>query len=268
MVEEGSVTDLEGNRALITASSSGLGQASAEALAARGCNVVINGRNEETLTATVEELNTEYPGEVTGIVADITNAADAERLVNEGAERLNGLDHLVTSAGGPPSGEFLETSDEMWYDAYDQLVMSAVRVVRHTAPVLRADDGGTIVAITSRSVKEAIPGLVLSNAVRMSVVGLMKTLSKEFAPEVRTNLVLPGPHETERSKELHSDAVESGEYKSYEAAVADTAASIPLNRIGSPQELGEAVAFLSSEQSSYINGVALPVDGGAGASNL
>lgn len=268
MSAEAPMADLEGNGALITASSSGLGKAAAEALAARGCDVVINGRTEEPLIDTAAELDAEYPGDVTGVVADITEATDVERLVNEGVERLDGLDHLVTSAGGPPSGEFLETSDEMWYDAFDLLVMSAVRAARHAAPALRADDGGTIVAITSRSVKEAIPGLVLSNAVRMGVVGLMKTLSREFAPEVRTNLVLPGPHETERSEKLHSDAVKSGEYDSYEAAVADTAASIPLDRIGSPRELGDAVAFLSSEQSSFINGVALPVDGGAGASNL
>lgn len=259
---------LDGNVALCTAATSGLGLASAEALASDGADVAVCGRTAERLEDARERLEAAGDGDVLALQADVTDPDEVEAFVDATVEELGGLDHVVTSAGGPPSGKFLETTDDDWYDAFDLLVMSVVRTVRAAAPALRADSGGTVVAITSRSVKEAIPGLVLSNSVRMGVIGLAKTLSREFAPEVRVNSVLPGPHETARSEELHRDAVAAGEHDSYEAALADTAASIPLNRIGSPAELGETVAFLSSERSGFINGVAVPVDGGAGSSNL
>jgi 3-oxoacyl-[acyl-carrier protein] reductase len=162
----------------------------------------------------------------------------------------------------------METTDEDWYEAFDLLVMSVVRLVRESAPHLQDGDGGTIVNITSRSVKEAIGSLVLSNSVRMSVIGLEKTLSKELAPEVRANAVLPGPHETSRIRDLVEQAVDRGEYDSYEEGLAARGEGIPLERIGDPMELGETVAFLCSPNSSYINGVSVPIDGGAGASNL
>ena len=174
----------------------------------------------------------------------------------------------MTSAGGPPSGPFLETTDEDWYDAFDLLVMSVVRLVRKAAPHLREGDGGTIVNITSKSVKEAIDALVLSNSVRMSVIGLEKTLSLELAPEVRANAVLPGAHETARIRELVEQGVERGDYESYEAGLEARGSDNPLGRIGDPMELGEVVAFLSSPRSSYVNGVAIPIDGGQGSSNL
>ncbi len=173
----------------------------------------------------------------------------------------------MTSAGGPPSGPFLDTTDEDWYEAFDLLVMSVVRLVRESEPYLR-DGEGTIVNITSRSVKEAIDQLVLSNAVRMSVIGLEKTLSKELAPDVRANAVLPGAHETARVEELIEQSIERGEFDSYEEGLADWSEGNPMERIGKPRELGDTVAFLCSPRSSYINGVAVPIDGGAGASNL
>ena len=207
-------------------------------------------------------------GQVVGQQGDITDPGDVAALVDRAVEEFDGLDHLVTSAGGPPSGPFLETTDEDWYEAFDLLVMSVVRAVRAAADHLRADDGGTIVTITSRSVKEAIDGLVLSNAVRMGVVGLEKTLSRELAPEVRANAVLPGPHETSRIEGLIEAGVERGDYDSYEDGLRERGRGNPLGRVGDPMELGNAVAFLSSPAASYINGVALPVEGGAGASNL
>ncbi|MEM4780643.1 MAG: SDR family oxidoreductase, partial [Halalkalicoccus sp.] len=187
--------------------------------------------------------------------------------VDTPVSEFGGLDHLVTSAGGPPSGPFLGTEEEDWYHAYDLLVMSVVRLVKEAAPHLQ-EGGGTIVTITSRSVKEAIDSLVLSNSVRMSVIGLEKTLSQELAPEVRANAVLPGPHETARIRELVDQAVERGDYDSYEEGLADWSDGIPLERIGDPIELGDTVAFLSSPLSGFVNGVAVPIDGGAGASNL
>jgi 3-oxoacyl-[acyl-carrier protein] reductase len=257
---------IEGNAALVTASSSGLGKASATALAREGANVVINGRDETALETTREEIEAVATGEVVAQPGDITEPDDVTALVDRTVEAFGGIDHLVTSAGGPPSGAFLDTTDDDWYDAYDLLVMSVVRLARAAEPHLR-DGEGTIVTITSRSVKEALDSLVLSNAVRMGVVGLEKTLSKEFAPDVRANAVLPGAHETARIRELVDQAVERGEYDSYEAGLDDWGTN-PLGRVGDPMELGDTVAFLSSPRSGYINGAAIPIDGGSTGSNL
>lgn len=258
---------IDGNVALVTASSSGLGKASATALAREGANVVINGRTEEQLQTAKTEIEAVGTGNVRSIAGDITDSDDITALVEQTVEEFGRLDHLVTSAGGPPSGAFLETDDEDWQDAYELLVMSVVRLVREAEPHLRNDDGGTIVTITSRSVKEAIDSLVLSNSVRMGVIGLEKTLSTELAPEVRSNAVLPGSHETARIRDLVDQAVERGEYDSYEAGMDDWTSN-PLDRIGDPMELGNTVAFLSSPVSGYINGAAIPVDGGSTESNV
>ncbi|SEP24674.1 3-oxoacyl-[acyl-carrier protein] reductase [Halogranum amylolyticum] len=258
---------IDGNVALVTASSSGLGKASAKALAREGVHVVINGRDEERLAEAEAEVDDIGSGDVLAVSGDLTNPDDIQRLVDETVETFGRLDHLVTSAGGPPSGAFLETDDDDWEHAYDLLVMSVVRLARAAEPYLKEDGGGTIVTITSRSVKEAIDSLVLSNSVRMGVIGLEKTLSKEFAPDIRSNAVLPGPHETSRIRDLVEAAVDRGDYDSYEEGLADWGTN-PLERIGDPMELGNTVAFLSSPQSGYINGTAIPIDGGSTGANL
>ena len=258
---------IKGDAALVTASSSGLGKASAKALAREGANVVINGRNEDRLGESKAEIEEVAVGEVVAQPGDLTDSVDVTELVETTVEEFGGIDHLVTSVGGPPSGPFLDTTEEDWYHAYDLLVMSVVRLAKEAAPYLK-DDGGTIVTIASRSVKEAIDSLVLSNSVRMSVVGLEKTLSQELAPEVRANAVLPGPHETSRIRDLVRQAVERGEYDTYEEGIEDRSNAIPVDRIGDPMELGNTVAFLSSPLSGFVNGVAIPIDGGSGNSNL
>lgn len=255
------------NTALVTASSSGLGKASAKALAREGCDVVVNGRNQDRLQDAVSEVREVARGDVTGLQADITRKPDIEELVETAVEEYGGLDHVVTSAGGPPSGPFLETTDQDWRNAYDLLVMSVVRTIREAAPYLR-DGGGSVVNIASKSVKEAIPALVLSNSVRMSVIGLEKTLSRELAPDVRVNAVLPASIHTNRIDDLVQQAVDRGEYSSFEEGLRDWGSGIPLERMGDPMELGEVVAFLSSSRASYVNGAAVPVDGGALRSNL
>jgi 3-oxoacyl-[acyl-carrier protein] reductase len=257
---------IDGNAALVTASSSGLGKASAKALARDGVNVVINGRDEDRLADAKADVEAVATGEVVAQAADLTDRDEIDALVDRTVEEFGGLDHLVTSAGGPPSGTFLDMDDDDWYEAFDLLVMSVVRLARAAEPHLR-DGEGTIVNITSRTVKEAMDNLVLSNSVRMSVIGLEKTLSKEFAPEIRANAVLPGPHETARIRELIEQGVERGDYDAYEDGLADWAGN-PLDRIGDPMELGNTVAFLSSPKSGFINGTAIPIDGGATGANL
>lgn len=259
---------IKGDSALVTASSSGLGKASAAALAAEGVNVAINGRNEGKLDEAVLELSEPGTGRVIGVQGDLTSGVDIVEMVDKVVEEFGGLDHLVTCAGGPPSKPFLDTTEEEWYHAYELLVMSVVRTVKECVPHLRESPRGTIVNITSISVKEAIDNLVLSNSVRMAVIGLMKTLSSELAPDVRVNAVLPGYTETDRVKELIEQAVERGEIDGYEEGLRNFSSDVPLGRIASPDELGEVVAFLCSERSSYLNGVSIPVDGGLSRSNL
>ena len=260
--------EIKGNAALITASSSGLGKACAKALIKEGVNVVVNGRHQDKLDETVKELKRLSGGKVIGQVGDITNKNDIKKLVEVTYEKFGRLDHLVTSAGGPPSKPFMETSEEEWYSTYDLLVMSVVRLVKESKEYLKEGEGGTIVNITSRSVKEAMEGLVLSNSVRMAVIGLMKTLSKELGPKIRANAILQGLHETDRLKNLLQKQVDDGKFKTYEDALNAKSNDIPLKRIGEPMELGEVAAFLCSEKSSYLNGVSLVLDGGGSHSNL
>lgn len=252
---------LGGDAALVTAASSGLGKASAAALAREGANVVICSRTEKRLESAAEDIREAAAGRVVAVPADITARDDVEAVVEATVEEFGGLDHVVTSAGGPPSGPFLETTEQDWYEAYDLLVMSVVRTLRAAHPHL-ADGGGTVTCITSTSVSEPIEGLVLSNAVRRGVVGLVKTVAREWAPDVRANVVMPGPHETPRITDLVETGVERGEYADYAAGITDWAADIPLDRIGDPAEFGNVVALLASERAGFVNGASVPVDGG------
>lgn len=251
-----------GNTALLTASSSGLGKASARALAREGANVVINGRDPDRVEAAVEDVREDATGTVLGQSGDITDRDHIRALVETTVDKFGGIDHLVTSAGGPTTYPFLETEENDWYEAYDLLVMSAVWTAYETAEYLQADGGGSIVAITSASVKQTSPTNVLSSSVRMAVIGLMKTLSVELAPEVRVNSALPGAHETPRIRDVLESAVERGEFDSYEDARAARGNRVPAGRIGDPMEFGDTVAYLSSERAGYITGVALQIDGG------
>jgi NAD(P)-dependent dehydrogenase (short-subunit alcohol dehydrogenase family) len=252
---------LDGNAALVTAGSSGLGLASAEALAAEGAHVAVCGTTPAHIDAARATLEATGDGDVLAVKADITDRDAVEGFVAETVDVFGGLDHVVTSAGGPPSGRFLDIDDSDWYDAYDLLVMSVVWTTRAAYPHL-AEAEGSVVNITSGSVKEVIDGLVLSNAVRRGVIGLMKTQSHEWAPEVRVNAVLPGAHATSRITDLVEQGVERGEYESLEAGLDDWGEDVPLERVGDPDELGATVAWLCSEAASYVTGTAVPVDGG------
>lgn len=255
--------ELDGNAALCTAASSGLGLASALALAREGANVAVCGRTPERLESAADDLAAAGDGDVLAVEADLTDRDEVEALVDETVATFGGLDHLVTSAGGPPSGAFADVDDEDWYATFDGLVMSAVWATRFARPHLADSDAGTIVAITSRSAVEVLDDLVLSNAVRRAVLGLVQTQAREFAPEIRVNAVLPGAHETARMEELISDDVDRGEYDSYEEGRAAREGGIPMGRMGQPEELGDVVAFLSSARASYVTGTMLPLDGGS-----
>ena len=256
---------LAGDAAIVTASSSGLGRASAAALAAEGADVVVNGRDEARLEEAAEALRAEATGEVVAHAGDVTEPGVPEALVERATEAFGRLDHLVTNVGGPPPMTALEPSDEAWTEAFESLVLSVVRLVRAAADPLADGDGGSIVCIASMAAKEPRTANVLSGSVRPGVVALEKVLSQELAPAVRANAVLPGYHGTPRLLEYMDRTVEQDTYEDREAAEAGLTAEVPLGRVGEPWEFGATVAFLCSAPGGYLNGVALPVDGGRGA---
>lgn len=254
--------DLDGKSAAVMAASQGLGRAAAEALAGEGADVAICARTEQRLRDAAHAIEQATDRQVEPIPADVSIAEDVERFVDEAADRLGGLDVLVTNKGGPPPGGFEDLDDAAWREGFELVVMSYVRAVRAALPHLREGDGGSVVAIESTSVKTPIDGLLLSNALRPSVVATSKTLARELADEdVRFNVVLPGSMSTDRLHDLVRErAREAG--TSYEAAMADWQADIPADRLGDPRELGEVICFLASPRASYVTGSVVPVDGG------
>lgn len=257
--------EISGSSAILTASSSGLGKESAKSLAREGANVVINGRDSDRLSDAASEIRAVATGEVLTEAGDITDPETSTRLIERTVDSFGGLDIVVTSAGGPPPMRPLEPADSDWYDTFELLVLSVVRLIRESTDHLTADNGGAVVHITSMAAKEPSMRNVLSSSVRPSVIGFEKTLAAELAPDVRVNAVLPGAHDTPRIQEMGMAAVERGEYETYEDVVQNRAASIPLNRIGNAGSFGDLVAFLCSDRASFITGAAIPVDGGVGS---
>lgn len=253
---------LKGKAAAVMAASDGLGKASALALAREGADVAVCGRREDALRATAKEIADATGRRVAPIVADVSQAHDVERFVNAAAADLRGLNVLVVNAGGPPPGRFEDLDDAKWQAAFELTLLSAVRAVRAALPHFRAEGGGSVVAISSTSVRQPIDNLLLSNSLRMGVSGLFKSLAIQYAREnVRFNVVLPGTMATDRSLQLaHVRAAETG--ITPEEALAERAKPIPMGRLGRPEELADAVAFLASDRARYITGATLQVDGG------
>jgi 3-oxoacyl-[acyl-carrier protein] reductase len=254
---------LENKVALVVASSTGLGYAAAEALLGEGANVVICGRDAGRLEVAKEALRTQF-GErkVAALQMDVLNSADNQRLVDFTVEQFGGLDILITNAGGPPSGTFDSVDLDGWQRGLDLTLMSVVQLVKAALPHLRQSDAASILTVTSVSVKEPIPGLLLSNVVRPAVVGLTKALSQELGAEgIRANSILPGWTATERVTYIFENrAKDKGTSVAEEQSAVTNA--IPLKRMAAPEEFGRVAAFLVSPAASYINGVMLQVDGG------
>ena len=254
--------------ALIAGATRGLGFALASRLVKEGAHVMICGRDERRLQAALAELRESGAdgadgGEADGLAADVTETDAIRRLVAHTVERFGRLDILVTNAGGPPAGTFDATSRAAWESAVDLTLMSAVDLIRAALPHLRRSESPAILTITSVSVKQPLPGLLLSNAIRPAVVGLTKTLASELGPEgVRVNSILPGWTQTERVDELLAyRAAQKG--TALEDELAQITAAIPLGRIAEPDEFARVAAFLVSPAASYVTGAMLQVDGGS-----
>jgi 3-oxoacyl-[acyl-carrier protein] reductase len=256
---------LEGKAALVGGASRGLGRAVAEGLAREGCRVAIAARGREALEATARQIGEATGVEVLPVVCDMSQYEDIRRFVAQTVERFGRLDVVVNNAGGPPPGGFEEHSEEAWQKAIDQNFLSVARVVREALPHLRKQGDGRIINITSMAVKEPIPGLILSNAARLGVVGLAKTLSRELGPDqITVNNVCPGLTLTDRMRELYGGRAEA-QGRTLDELLAEEAQRIPVRRLAQPEDLAALVVFLASEPARHITGTTIQVDGGSTA---
>jgi len=255
--------NLNGRVALVNAASRGLGRGIAEALAAEGARLVISSRDRSAIERTGAEIVAAYSAEVVPLAVDVSRAGSAERLVEAAINRFGRLDILVNNSGGPPGGQFTDFDDEAWQSAFDLLLLNVVRMVRACLPYLRSSGHGRIVNVASTSVRQPIPGLVLSNSLRAGVAGLAKTLSTELAGDkVTVNTVLPGRILTDRLREGFMARAREQGVPVDDLARAEVAKEVPLGRVGEPEDMGKLVAFLCSDAASYITGQLIAVDGG------
>lgn len=251
---------LNGKRALVTAASKGLGRAVAEALLNEGCRVCISSSSAPRIEAAAQAM-ARTDAEVHARAADLASADDCAALFDWTASTLGGIDILVNNTVGPPPGGVLETDDAKWQQAFESILMSALRLSRAAIPVMRHGRGGAIVNLASLSAKQPIDGIALSNAFRPALVGMAKTLAREAAPEVRVNNVATEHILTDRIRDIAA-RVWRRDGESVDDTVERMGREVPLQRYGTPQELAGAVVFLCSDAASYITGVTLAVDGG------
>ncbi len=254
---------LTGARVFVAASSSGLGAAAARRFSLEGAAVVVNGRDAARLETTAAAIRSESGGTVIAVPGDVTDPDVVTHMIEIAAQTLGGLDVLVTNAGGPPPTSFETTPPDAWETTFQLTFHSAVRLIRAALPYLRQSDRPAILTITSVSVKQPIDNLILSNSVRMGVIGLTKSLANELGPYgIRVNSILPGYTRTERVTELMAERSETQGIPIAEAT-ARQGANVPLGRIGEPEEFANVAVFLCSPAASYVNGAMVPVDGGS-----
>jgi 3-oxoacyl-[acyl-carrier protein] reductase len=255
-------TGLKDKTVLITASSMGIGKAVAEMFAEEGCKIAISSRSKENLLSTATQLKEKYSIEPFWSVCDLNKQKDIENTFNAVNSNFGSIDILVNNCGGPVPGLFQQLEEEDWNNAYEQVLLSAVRFSKLVLPGMMASNWGRIINLTSISVKQPVDNLILSNSLRAGVTGFTKSLSNEVAKfNITVNNVAPGMTLTARLYELAVvEAKERG--KSHEEILVEMAKRIPLNRLGRPEEIGSVVVFLASKQASYVTGVTIQVDGG------
>lgn len=253
---------IAGKVALVVAASKGLGKAAALALAQEGAQVCIAARDINTLNLAAEEIHQVTGTLVLAVPADVTIRQDLELLAQKVRQDLGAIDILVNNAGGPRPGQFVEMSDDDWLQAFNLNFISATRLTRMVLPAMREKRWGRIINITSIGVKQPMPNLILSNAVRTGLVAMAKTLSGQVAAYgITVNNVCPGYTLTDRVRSLAASTATQNGSTSAEV-MAGWEASIPMHRLGKPEELAALITFLASEQAGYITGTTIQVDGG------
>jgi 3-oxoacyl-[acyl-carrier protein] reductase len=255
-------TGLKDKTVLITASSMGIGKAVAEMFADEGCKIAISSRSKENLLSTAKELKEKYAIEPFWSVCDLNKQKDIENTFAAVNAQFGNIDILVNNCGGPVPGLFQQLEEEDWNNAYEQVLLSAVRFSRLVLPGMMGNNWGRIINLTSISVKQPVDNLILSNSLRAGVTGFTKSLSNEVARfNITVNNVAPGMTLTGRLYELAVvEAKEKG--KSHEEILVEMSKRVPLNRLARPEEIASVVVFLASKQASYVTGITIQVDGG------
>ena len=249
--------------ALVAAASQGLGKASALSLAQEGAHLVICSRNEQSIKKTADEIKSKTGATVIPVVADVSKEADIEAFVQTAIKEFGTVHVLVNNAGGPPTGHVLKVSDEEWAKGVQLTLMSVIRFIRAVLPQMEHQHWGRIISIVSIAAKQPINELLISSTLRPGILGLTKVLSNQYAKDnITVNTICPGLILTKRQEEL-SVSRAADKKMTLEEYLSENANTIPAGRLGRPEEIGNVVAFLVSEQASYINGVNLLVDGGA-----
>ncbi|MNJ41042.1 3-oxoacyl-[acyl-carrier-protein] reductase FabG [compost metagenome] len=254
---------LTGKHVFVAAASKGLGKASALAFAREGAKVTIASRNVQQLQQAKQEIKEVTGQDVHITQMDVLQADDIERAIAESVALQGGLDVLVTNAGGPPAGNFTDMDDNAWQHGFELNLLSTIRLIRAALPHLERAGEGRIVNIASTSIKQPIPGLILSNVFRAGVNSLAKTLATELAPHhILINTVAPGRIATDRIMEL--DQHRANERKiTVEQLQSQAASQIPLGRMGTPEEFAAVVVFYGSFANTYVTGQSILVDGGS-----
>ncbi|OBZ97005.1 3-oxoacyl-ACP reductase [Pararhizobium polonicum] len=255
---------INGKQALVLGGSKGLGRGIAEALAAEGVGVILTGRDQ----ATAERSAAQIGDSAKGLALDLADAGGIDPFLDQLASGFGAIDILVLNGGGPPPSLAAEIDPAFWRAQFDTMVLAGMRITNRLLPTMRQRGWGRIMAVASTSIREPIPGLTASNALRSAVAGWMKTLAREVAADgVTVNMLLPGRLATDRTLSFDRMDAES-EGLSLETVAARSQSDIPIGRYGTPAEFGAAAAFLASRQAAYITGVALPIDGGLSHSML
>ncbi len=250
--------EIDGERALVLAASAGIGLGCAEALVQAGCRVVINGRDRARGERAAAALG---PG-AHFVQGDVANPEDRARLHDEASTHLGAVSILVTNAGGPPSGKFLDFSPDDWRQAFELSTLSAIDLARRSVPGMIAGGFGRIVNISSMSAKEPSPGTALANAVKPALLGAFSSLAREVADKgVTVNSILTGPIDTPLLRRYANALVERDDVSADEALEL-LAATIPARRIGTPADMGALCAFLSSRRAGFITAQSIACDGG------
>jgi len=249
---------IKGRVALLTGASRGLGYACAEALADEGVRVAICGRDPDRIEAAARRISDDTGGEVVPFVADVSNAEEIDRLLEEVVRDLGSIDILLANNGGPPRGAFETLNDAVWQEGFEVTMMSTVRLVRGVLPAMKENKWGRVLTIVSSSVRQPVDSLELSNSLRPGIVGLFKSLSVTMGKNnILFNCIAPGRIMTKRFLQGAKNAnLTEDQYAEKHIK------TIPLGRIGNPEEFASVVAFLASERASYINGATIIVDGG------
>ena len=247
--------------AVVLAASKGLGRSCAQALAERGWNLVVCSRSQDGVDETVASLEA-LGATATGVPADVSKASDIPAVFAHADEQFGRVDASVCNAGGPPPGQFLELDDDVWIRGYEPTLMSTVRAMREAIPRMQAGGYGRLIVLGSSSVRRPLPKLVLSNAYRPALAGIIRPLAVELGTDgITANMISPGRLDTARVRELDARSAEP-QGISPEEARRRSEGTIPMGRYGEPSDLANAVAFVASEDAGYLTGQSLLIDGG------